>query len=65
MLTKIIVQRDNPWLLEVKTLLVLTLQERWDDKNTEDHTVFRYHNEEGLGDVSERERGIRYGVHHA
>lgn len=64
-LTKIIVYKVNPWLLEVKAVLVLALQECWDDKNSEDHTVFRYHNEEGLGDVSERERGIQYGVHHA
>jgi len=64
-LIKIIVHKENPLLLELKSVLVLALQECWENNNTEDHTVFRYHSEEGLGDVSERQRDVQYAVHHA
>lgn len=56
--------KDNPLLLELKSVLVLALQECWEDNNTENHTVFRYHNEEGLGDVSKRQRGVQNFIHH-
>lgn len=51
--------------LELNSVLVLALQECWEDNSTKDHTVFRYHNKEGLGDVSEKQRGAQYAAHHA
>lgn len=37
----------------------------WEDTSTEDHTVFRYYDEEGLGDVSEWQKGVQHAVYHA
>lgn len=48
--------------LKLNSVLVLALQECWEDNSAE---MFRYHNKEGLGDVSERQRVAQYAVHHA